>query len=81
MEHRYLKMPPSVRMIFLLLGTIVLWATEMQAQEKSMREGMSCPMCGAMGWGGMILGGFLMISVIVAFVSLSVFLVRRNRAH
>ena len=77
MEHRYLKMPQSSRIIFLWLGTIFMWATEMQGQEKSMREGMSsCPLCGAMGWGGMVLGGFLMISLIVAFIALAVFLLR-----
>ncbi len=38
-------------------------------------------MCGGMGWGGMILGGALMISVIVAVISLTVFLIRRSRVH
>lgn len=39
----------------------------------------SCPMCGAMGWGGMILGGVLILAVIAALVALTIFLIRRSR--
>ncbi|MDZ4660546.1 MAG: hypothetical protein SGJ18_02885 [Pseudomonadota bacterium] len=40
---------------------------------------MSCPMCGVMGWGGMILGGLLIVSVIAAFGALAIYLIRRSR--
>jgi hypothetical protein len=45
-------------------------------------EGMSgsCPMCGGMGWGGMILGGLLVIALIAALVALTIFLIRRSRS-
>jgi hypothetical protein len=42
---------------------------------------MDCPMCKMQGWGtaGMILGLVVIIAVIAALISLSVFLVRRSR--
>lgn len=39
----------------------------------------SCPMCGAMGWGGMILGGLLVLALISTLVALSIYLIRRSR--
>lgn len=40
----------------------------------------SCPMCGAMGWGGMILGGILILAIIGALIALTVFLIRRSHS-
>ena len=42
---------------------------------------MNCPMCEMQGWGmvGMIVGLVLVIALIGALVSLSVFLIRRSR--
>lgn len=39
----------------------------------------SCPMCGAMGWGSLILGGILVLAIISALVALTIYLVRRSR--
>ena len=39
----------------------------------------SCPMCGVMGWGTMILGGVLALAAIAALIALTVFLIRRSR--
>ena len=39
----------------------------------------SCPMCGAMGWGGMILGAALAAAIIATLIALTVFLIRRSR--
>ncbi len=61
-------------------GMIFLIASTAYGQEM-MGSKMSCPMCGAMGWGGMILGGLLIISVIAALVALTLFLIRRSRSE
>lgn len=61
-------------------GMIFLIASTAYAQEM-MGSKTSCPMCGAMGWGGMILGGLLTISVIAALVALTLFLIRRSRSE
>jgi uncharacterized protein (UPF0212 family) len=38
-----------------------------------------CPMCGAMGMGGMILFAVVVLALISVLISLSVFLIRRSR--
>jgi hypothetical protein len=42
---------------------------------------MNCPMCDMQGWGtaGMIIGLVLVVAIIAALISLSVFLIRRSR--
>ncbi len=47
--------------------------------EEMMGGKMSCHMCGAMGWGGMILGGVLILATIGVLVSLTIYLIRRSR--
>jgi len=67
--------------IFRVLGTILgAWATlfALPAYAEGMMSG-SCPMCGAMGWGAMILGGVLALAAIAALIALAIFLVRRSR--
>lgn len=60
----------------LFLSWIFLFGKSALAQD--MMSG-SCPMCGAMGWGGVILGGVLLLALIAALVALTIFLIRRSR--
>lgn len=63
------------------LGIILgVWATlfALPAYAEGMMSG-SCPMCGAIGWGAMILGGVLALAAIAALIALTIFLVRRSR--
>lgn len=62
----------------LAFSTVFLLSSAVFAQGM-MKDGMSCPMCGAMGWGGMILGAVLMIAVIAVLFSLALYLFRRSR--
>ena len=50
-------------------------------QLRVVMQPMNCPMCEMQGWGmlGMIVGIVLVIAIIAALVSLSVFLIRRSR--
>lgn len=75
-----LKNSIATLMVFFLvfLNAVLTFAQDGQGEMKGMQGG-SCPMCGAMGWGGMVLGGLLFLAVIGVLVSLSVFLVRRSR--
>lgn len=68
-----------IPLVSFVIGTLFM-TNEAHAQGM-MGGNMSCPMCGAMGWGGMILMGLLIVSVIAALVALSYFLIRRSRAH
>ena len=72
-------MPRPVQFLSLVFGALLLATFSARAQE-TMGGGMSCPMCGAMGWGGMILGGVLIVSVIAALIALTLFLVRKSRS-
>jgi len=72
-------MPHFFRLSSLAICFMLLFPQGAHAQEM-MGGKMSCPMCGAMGWGGMILGGVLILSVIAIFVALALFLVRRSRS-
>ncbi len=67
--------------IFGVLGIVLgTWATLFAplGHAEGMMSG-SCPMCSAMGWGGMILGGVLALAAIAALIALTVFLIRRSR--
>lgn len=68
----------------------VLWAQNQSGDGSSVKnnmQGMSgmkeggCPMCGAMGWTELIIGGLVAIAIIAALISLSVFLIRRSRTQ
>lgn len=63
---------------FLAVVLFLLPASILLGQEMGNMSG-SCPMCGAMGWGGMILGGLLAIALIAVLVALAIFLIRRSR--
>ena len=65
----------------MVLFPSLLFANEGGGMMKGMQGGGSCPMCGAMGGGGLVLGGILLIAVIGALASLSVFLIRRSRTY
>jgi hypothetical protein len=58
---------------------VPLFLSNNAAAQEMMRGKMSCPMCGTMGWGGMVFGGVLMIAMMTAFVALVVYLIRRSR--
>lgn len=78
MPHQISSMPRLLRVWIFLVG-VMSWVNIAQAAE--MADGkMSCPMCGAMGWGRMILGAILILSLIAALVALTIFLIRRSRS-
>lgn len=80
MTYQKVSINRLIQFFSLVAGTLFLTTTKTHAQ--GMMEGnMSCPMCGAMGWGGVILGGLLSISVIAALVALTLFLIRRSRSE
>lgn len=58
---------------------VVFIPTSLLAQNM-MSSGMSCSMCSTMGWGAMILGGLLVISLIAVCVALTIFLVNRIKS-
>lgn len=64
---------------YLLSLTVFLLSVPLAVAEESSMQHGSCPMCGAMGWGGMALGAVLLLSVSAALVALAVFLVRKSR--
>lgn len=66
-----------VRRAFTILSLVF---TLIVISNRALAQGMgSCPMCGPMGWTGMILGGVLVLALIAALIALTVFLVRRSR--
>lgn len=58
--------------------SMLLFALPGSAQMGGMMSG-DCAMCGAMGWGGMILGVLLILAIIAALGALTLYLVRRSR--
>ena len=70
----------QIRDLTILSMTLMALLIPLNAYSQEMMGGnMSCPLCGFMGWGGMILGGGLMLAFIAALVSLTVYLLRRSR--
>lgn len=62
-----------------LAACVILFVPQALYAEEMMGGKMSCPMCGVMGWGGMILGGVLILAIIAALVALTLYLIRRSR--
>lgn len=79
MGRHWLFMFRPVQFLSLVFGAILLTAFSVRAHE-AMGGGMLSPMCGAMGWGGMILGGILIISIIAVLIALTLYLVRKSRS-
>lgn len=70
----------QIRYFILLSAILMTQFMPLSLKAADMMGGyMSCPMCGTMGWGGMIFGGLLMLAVIGALVSLVIYLLRRSR--
>lgn len=72
----------SVITKFLEWGYAIVLMVSVFSPGFSQAQGMmseSCPMCGAMGWPGMILGALLILAVIAALIALTIFLIRRSR--
>ena len=78
MGHYRLLLRNSLGPLNVVIGAM-LATFSINAQEV-MGGGMSFPICGAMGWGGMVLSGVLIISFIAALVALAVFLIRKSRS-
>lgn len=79
MERFRSFMPRIIQLFSLTFATMLLSTHQVYAEEMAGGK-MLCPMCGAMGWGGMILGGLLMVSVIAALGALTIYLIRRSRS-
>lgn len=79
MERISSKVPHFARLLTIFASALVL-LIDIASAQNMMGGQMSCPMCGAMGWGGMILGGLMMIAIITALFSLAVYLIRRSRS-
>lgn len=79
MERIFSKMPHPALLLPLSLSLLIFLTDKAQAQER-MSGRMSCPMCGGMGWGGMIIGVLMMIAVLAVLIALVVFLIRRSRS-
>lgn len=63
---------------FFATFSILLVALPASAQMDGMMSG-NCTMCGAMGWGGMILGFILIVAIIAALGALTLYLFRKSQ--
>ena len=80
MTSAYTKIKLFIRHFFTILALISLNASTVLAQGMMGDTFASCPMCNNMGWGGMTLGVLKMISIIIGFIALVIFLIRRSRS-
>ena len=76
MEHSQL---PQWTCLFLATLVVFLLPISNLYAQGMMGGSQSCPMCGSMGWGGMILGALLILSIIAVLVALSIYLFRKSR--
>jgi len=67
-----------VAFFLIFSNTSLVFAQESSGMMGNM-HGSSCLMCGAMGWGGMVLGAVLLLSASAALIALAIYLIRRSR--
>ena len=80
MTRAHTKTTVFIKYFFSILCLSFLTPSNVFAQSMMGGTFATCSMCNNMGWGGMTFGVLVMISMIIAFVALAVFLIRRSRS-
>lgn len=71
---RQMQMTRTAAIALYIAGLTLL---SLAAHAQGMMDGF-CPMCG-MGWGGMVLSGLLVLSLIAALIALTIYFIRRSK--
>jgi len=70
-----------ITFFFMILNASLVFAQKSEIEMMKGMGGQGCLMCGAIGWGGMVLGTVLLLSISVALIILPIFLIRRRRVR